>query len=95
MGGWGWRAGNVEVVLERPVSGRQADRRNDRDWATAERRLSGAALKIANVATWWKAACPLSGSDARKRTFVQKVGQGGEGPFLVETGTTAFRRNQW
>jgi len=53
MGGWGWRAGNVEVVLERPVSGRQADRRNDRDWATAERRLSGATLKIANVATWW------------------------------------------
>ena len=29
---------------------------------------------------WWKAACPLSGSDPRKRTFVQKVGQGGEGP---------------
>jgi hypothetical protein len=30
---------------------------------------------------WWKAACPLSGSDPRKRTFVQKVGQGGEGPI--------------
>jgi len=30
---------------------------------------------------WWKVACPLSGSDPRKRTFVQKVGQGGEGPI--------------
>jgi hypothetical protein len=29
---------------------------------------------------WWKTEWPLSGSDRRKRTFVQKVEQGSEGP---------------
>jgi hypothetical protein len=32
---------------------------------------------------WWKAARPFSGSDRRKRTFVQTVGQGATRRFLV------------
>ena len=34
---------------------------------------------------WWKAARPFSGSDRRKRTFVQAVGQGPAQPLMVIT----------
>lgn len=53
IGGWGWRAGNVEVVLGTAgfgTAGRSAERRR-----LGASRLSalGSALPTANVATWW------------------------------------------
>lgn len=33
-------------------------------------------IAVPNVAIWWKAVRPFSGSDRRKRTFVHAVGRG-------------------
>jgi hypothetical protein len=44
-----------------------------------------------NGRNWWKAASPLSGSDRRKLTFVQKAGQGAEGPVSGGEPPVRFR----
>ncbi len=56
------------------------------------RPLLGSALPIANVARWWRAARPLSGSERRGRRSFRQPGRRLPRPYLVEAGTATFEQ---